>query len=36
LKPAADAVELDTSNLDVEGAFAAAIGIVEDARSRRR
>src|SRR5436309_7727987 len=35
LKPASDAIELDTSNLDVEAAVAAAIGIVEGAgRSR--
>jgi len=32
LKPADDAIELDTSNLDVEAAVAAAIGIVEGAR----
>jgi cytidylate kinase len=37
LKPATDAIELDTSNLDVEGAVAAAIRIVEGAaRSRGR
>jgi cytidylate kinase len=34
LKPAADAVELDTSDLDVEAAVAAAIALVE--KSRRR
>jgi len=32
LKAAADAVELDTSNLDIEAAVAAAIRIVEGAR----
>jgi cytidylate kinase len=32
LKPADDAIELDTSNLDVEAAVAAAIRIVESAR----
>jgi cytidylate kinase len=34
LIPAADAVDLDTSNLDVEAAVAAAIEIVENARAR--
>jgi len=33
LRPAADAVELDTSRLDVEAAVAAAIRIVESARA---
>jgi cytidylate kinase len=32
LKAAADAVTLDTSDLDVEAAVAAAIGIVEARR----
>lgn len=32
LKAAADAIRLDTSDLDVEGAFAAALAIVEKAR----
>jgi len=32
LKPATDALELDTSNLDIEAAVAAAIRIVEAAR----
>ena len=36
LKPAADAQELDTSKLDVEGAFRAAVALVERARSRSR
>jgi cytidylate kinase len=37
LKAAADAMELDTSNLDVEAAVAAAIRIIEGAvRSRER
>src|SRR3954451_2602149 len=37
LKPASDAIELDTSHLDVEAAVAAAIGIIEGAvRSRGR
>ncbi|MBW8904018.1 MAG: (d)CMP kinase, partial [Bradyrhizobium sp.] len=37
LKPASDAIELDTSNLDVEAAVAAAIGIIDGAvRSRGR
>jgi cytidylate kinase len=31
LKPAADAVVLDTSDLDIDGAFRAALAIVEDA-----
>jgi len=35
LKPADDAVELDTSDLDVEAALAAAIGIIEGARRLR-
>src|SRR4029079_130027 len=35
LKPADDAVELDTSDLDVEAALAAAIGIIEGARRSR-
>src|SRR5690349_8931827 len=34
LKAAADAIELDTSNLDIEAAVAAAVGIVEGARVR--
>jgi CMP/dCMP kinase len=34
LKKAHDAIELDTSNLDIEAAVAAAIKIVEEARSR--
>ena len=34
LKAAADAIELDTSNLDIEGAVAAAVRIVENARVR--
>jgi len=34
LIPAADAVDLDTSNLDVEAAVAAAIEVVENARAR--
>jgi CMP/dCMP kinase len=32
LKPAADAVTLDTSDLDIEAAFRAAVAIVEKAR----
>jgi CMP/dCMP kinase len=36
LKPAADAQELDTSKLDVEAAFRAALALVERARSRGR
>jgi cytidylate kinase len=36
LKPAADAQELDTSKLDVEAAFRAAVALVERARSRGR
>jgi cytidylate kinase len=32
LKPAADAVTLDTSDLDIEAAFRAAVAIVEQAR----
>jgi CMP/dCMP kinase len=37
LKPASDAIELDTSNLDVEAAVAAAIRIIDGAvRSRGR
>jgi len=32
LKPAADAVTLDTSDLDIEAAFRAAVSIVEKAR----
>ncbi len=32
LKPAADAVTLDTSDLDIEAAFRAAVAIVEEAR----
>jgi len=36
LKPAADAHTLDTSTLDIEGAVAAAIAIVEGALARRR
>ena len=32
LKPAADAVPLDTSDLDIEAAFRAAVAIVEKAR----
>jgi cytidylate kinase len=36
LKPAADATILDTSKLDIEGAVAAAIRIIEGARSRPR
>jgi cytidylate kinase len=32
LKPAADAVTLDTSDLDIEGAFRTALAIVEKAR----
>lgn len=36
LKPAADAEELDTSKLDVEAAFTAALALVERARSRGR
>ena len=32
LKPAADAVVLDTSELDIEGAFRAALAIVEQAK----
>ena len=36
LKPAADAQELDTSKLDVEAAFRAAVALVEGARSRGR
>lgn len=36
LKPAADAQELDTSKLDVEAAFRAAVALVERARSRSR
>jgi CMP/dCMP kinase len=32
LKPAADAVTLDTSELDIEGAFRAAVAIVEKGR----
>ena len=35
LKPADDAVELDTSDLDVEAALAAAIAIIEGARRSR-
>jgi cytidylate kinase len=35
LTPAADAHRLDTTALDVEGAFAAALAIVEAARGRR-
>ena len=35
LKPANDAVELDTSDLDVEAALAAAIAIIEGARRSR-
>jgi cytidylate kinase len=34
LKPAPDAVELDTSRLDVEAAVAAAIALVEKSRKR--
>jgi cytidylate kinase len=34
LKPAADAHVLDTTALDIEGAFAAALAIVERARAR--
>lgn len=33
LKPAADAHILDTTDLDIEGAFAAALSIVEKARA---
>jgi len=36
LKPAADAQELDTSKLDVDAAFRAALALVERARSRGR
>jgi len=36
LKAAADAIELDTSTLDIEGSVAAAVRIVEDARARAR
>jgi len=35
LKPAADAHVLDTTTLDIEGAFRAALVIVEQARARR-
>ena len=34
LKAAADAIELDTSNLDIEGAVAAAVRVVENVRVR--
>ena len=36
LKAAADAIELDTSNLDIEGAVAAAVRVVENVRVRAR
>jgi cytidylate kinase len=36
LKPAPDARELDTTDLDVDAAVAAAIALVEDERSRLR
>lgn len=36
LKPAADAQELDTSKLDVDAAFRAALALVERARNRGR
>jgi cytidylate kinase len=36
LKPADDAVELDTTALDADGAFAAAVAIVEARAARRR
>jgi len=36
LKPAADAHVLDTTALDIEGAFRAALAIVEQARARDR
>ncbi len=36
LKPADDAVLLDTTNLDIEAAFRAAVGIIDEARSAVR